>query len=84
MSKSRVLTVRFSEREYEALCGLSVIEDEPISALIRIATGEYLRRITSDTEAYERKVSEAAQRAETAHRELLESIGVEHTGSIRL
>lgn len=75
MSRTKVLTVRLSESEYEALSGLSVVEDKAMSALIRIAIGEHVRRVVSDTAEYERKTALARERAEKARQDLLQHIG---------
>lgn len=83
MSRTKTLTVRLSEREFDALSGFSVIENQPISAIIRAAVGEHIRNSVADTAEYERKTAEAVERAEKARRELLDLIGVEPSEPIR-
>lgn len=76
------MTIRLSEREYEALSGLSVIEDETVSTIIRQAIAEHIKRVVSDKVGYDAKTRAAMERAEKARRDLLRSIGVDETGSI--
>jgi hypothetical protein len=78
---SRVVSVRFSEAEYEALLGLGVLEDETINGLIRKATGEYLRRAVESPD-YDNKKQQAIQRAVDADRMLRESVGIENAEPI--
>ena len=83
MSRSRVLSLRLSEREYEVLSALSVIEGEPVSSVIRRSIGAHVRAV-SHGEDFAEKTKAAEVRAREARIALLESLEIEDTGEIRL
>lgn len=83
MSRSRVLSLRLSEREYEALSALSVIEGEPVSSVIRRSIGEHVRTV-SRADDFAEKIQAAEERARQAHSSLLKELDIEDTGEIRL
>lgn len=83
MSRSRVLSLRLSEREYEVLSALSVIEDEPISSVIRRSIGEHVKAVSASADFTE-KTRAAEERAREARSSLLEALDIEDTGEIRI
>jgi hypothetical protein len=83
MSRSRVLSLRLSEREYEVLSALSVLEDEPVSSVIRRSIGEHARSVSSSPDFID-MTRAAEERARAARASLLSDLDIEDTGEIRL
>lgn len=81
MPASRVVSVRFTEVEYEALAGLAVLENTSVNALIRKAAGEMVRAAVKAND-YEEKKAAAIQRAEAAAHALRQAVGLDESGAM--
>lgn len=83
MSRSRVISLRLTDREYETLSALSTIKDESISILIRQAIGEFVKAQVN-SEDYDAEVTAAKLRAQEARSRLMKALDIEETGPIPL
>lgn len=75
MSVSRVLSIRFSEDEYQVLQSMSMVTGSTVTALIRRAVNELADRAPDDPE-FVRQAEETKRRIAEARNSLRERIAV--------
>jgi predicted DNA-binding protein len=69
MAQTRVLSIRFTDDEYQALQALSMVTGKPVNAIVRDAVNEKADRAGNDPEILQ-MAEEAKKRLEEADRAL--------------
>lgn len=75
MSVSRVLSIRFSEDEYQVLQSMSMVTGSTVTALIRRAVNEMADRAPDDPE-FVRLAEETKRRVTEARNSLRERVAI--------